>query len=117
MLVSDFDFELPPERIALRPANPRDSARMLEVRGRALADCTMRDLPARLQPGDVLVVNDTRVIPAQFEGLRIGGSARVGVTLHKREAPDSWWSFVKNARRLKTQDRVDFGQCLHGEVQ
>lgn len=119
MLVSDFDFDLPPERIALRPVAPRDSARMLEVRGAALYDHIMRDLPGRLSPGDVLVVNDTRVIPAQFSGLRKsqGSEARIGITLHKREGQDRWWAFVKNARRLRPADRVDFGAGLHGIVE
>jgi S-adenosylmethionine:tRNA ribosyltransferase-isomerase len=112
MRVSDFDFELPPERIALRPVSPRDSARMLEVRGGGSGDYTMRDLPSRLRAGDVLVVNDTRVIPAQLRGVR--GAARIGVTLHKREAADSWWSFVKNARRVKPGDRFDFGAGVSG---
>ncbi len=114
MLVADFDFDLPPERIALRPVSPRDSARMLEVRGSALGNFSMRDLPSRLRPGDVLVVNDTRVIPAQLHGT--AGNARIGVTLHKREAADIWWSFVKNARRLKPGSSVDFGAGLSGEV-
>lgn len=118
MLVADFDFDLPPERIALRPASPRDSARMLEVRGRTLGDFIMRDLPARLRAGDVLVVNDTRVIPAQLHGTTgvDGAGSRIGVTLHKREAADVWWSFVKNARRLKPGTRVDFGAGLTGDV-
>jgi S-adenosylmethionine:tRNA ribosyltransferase-isomerase len=114
MRVSDFDFELPPESIALRPASPRDSARMLEVSSQGLADLSMRDLPGRLRAGDVLVINDTRVIPAQLHGSK--GGARVGVTLHKREAADMWWSFVKNVRRLKTGDWVEFGAGLAGEV-
>ncbi|WP_426168562.1 tRNA preQ1(34) S-adenosylmethionine ribosyltransferase-isomerase QueA [Sandarakinorhabdus sp. DWP1-3-1] len=114
MQVADFDFELPPERIALRPASPRDAARLLEVRGGLLGDFTMRDLPGRLRAGDVLVINDTRVIPAQLHGTR--GAARIGVTLHKREAEDMWWSFVKNARRLRIGDSVDFGAGLSGEV-
>jgi S-adenosylmethionine:tRNA ribosyltransferase-isomerase len=114
MHVADFDFDLPPECIALRPVSPRDSARMLEVRGGQLGDFTMRDLPGRLRAGDVLVVNDTRVIPAQLHGT--AGNARIGVTLHKREAADMWWSFVKNARRVRPGDHVDFGAGLSGEV-
>ena len=110
MLVSDFDFDLPPERIALRPAVPRDSARLLEVRGASMSDHIFRDLPSRLAPGDVLVINDTRVIPAQLHGQR--GEARIGVTLHKREGLKLWWSFVKNARRLKIGDVVSFGEAL-----
>jgi S-adenosylmethionine:tRNA ribosyltransferase-isomerase len=114
MRVADFDFDLPPERIALRPVSPRDSARMLEVRGAVLGDFTMRDLPSRLRAGDVLVVNDTRVIPAQLHANH--GNARIGVTLHKREAADIWWSFVKNARRIRAGDVVSFGHELTGTV-
>ena len=114
MRVADFDFELPPENIALRPVSPRDAARMLVVEGGRLGDFTMRDLPGRLRAGDVLVVNDTRVIPAQLHGSK--GAARIGVTLHKREAPDKWWSFVKNARRIRPGDFVDFGVGLTGEA-
>src|SRR6185295_16792693 len=95
------------DRIALRPANPRDSARLLEVRGGAIADHGVRDLPALLRRGDILVFNDTRVIPAQLEGRR--GEARIGATLHKREGPRAWRAFVRNARRLGDGDRVDFG--------
>jgi S-adenosylmethionine:tRNA ribosyltransferase-isomerase len=114
MRVADFDFDLPEERIALRPVSPRDSARLLDVRGDGLGDFTFRDLPGRLRAGDVLVVNDTRVIPAQLHGRR--GEASIGVTLHKREAADEWWSFVRNARRVKPGDSVDFGAGLTGTV-
>ena len=106
MRVADFDFDLPAERIALRPARPRDSARLLLVDGAGLSDHEVIDLPVLLEPGDVLVFNDTKVIPAQLEGRR--GNARLGVTLHKREGPRSWWAFVRNARRLRAGDRVDF---------
>jgi S-adenosylmethionine:tRNA ribosyltransferase-isomerase len=108
MRVDLFDFELPPERIALRPARPRDSARLLSVEGARLSDHDMLDLPSLLRPGDVLLFNDTKVIPAQLEGRR--GEARIGATLHKREGPRSWWSFVRNARRLHVGDKVDFGE-------
>ena len=116
MRVADFDFELPPERIALRPASPRDSARLLEVRGSTLADLSVNDLPFRLRSGDVLVINDTRVIPAQLTGRKGDATtgATIGVTLHKREAVDRWWSFVRNARRVKPGDRVGFGAGLTG---
>ena len=107
MRVDLFDFDLPPERIALRPARPRDSARLLQVADGALADHIMSDLPALLRPGDVLVFNDTRVIPAQLEGMR--GSARIGATLHKREGPRDWRAFIRNAKRLREGDRIDFG--------
>ena len=107
MRLSDFDFELPAERIALRPARPRDSARLLVVRGLEIADRSVLDLPALLAPGDVLVFNDTKVIPAQLEGKR--GAANVGATLHKREGPRAWRAFLRNARRARVGDTIDFG--------
>ncbi len=107
MRVDLFDFELPPERIALRPARPRDAARMLVVEAGGLRDRAVGDLPDLLRAGDVLVFNDTRVIPAQLEGRR--GDAKVGATLHKREGPRRWWSFVRNAKRVRLGDRIDFG--------
>lgn len=107
MQVDLFDFALPPERIALRPAAPRDAARMLVVEGSAMRDAIVRDLPACLRPGDCLVFNDTRVIPAQLEGTR--GEARIGATLHKREGPRSWRAFIRNAKRLRDGDAIDFG--------
>jgi S-adenosylmethionine:tRNA ribosyltransferase-isomerase len=102
-----FDFELPPERIALRPAEPKDSARLLRVGSDGLADHLVSDLPKLLRAGDVLVFNDTRVIPAQLEGTR--GEARIGATLHKREGPRDWRAFVRNAKRVRDGDRIDFG--------
>ncbi|KPF64153.1 S-adenosylmethionine:tRNA ribosyltransferase-isomerase [alpha proteobacterium AAP81b] len=114
MRVADFDFDLPPERIALRPASPRDAARLLEVRRDGRTDLAVADLPTRLAPGDVLVVNDTRVLPAQLAGRK--GNAAIGVTLHKRVGDAAWWSFVRNARRLKPGDTVDFGAGLTGRV-
>ena len=107
MNVDLFDFELPADRIALRPASPRDAARMLVVDGAGLHDRIVSDLPAELRAGDLLVFNDTRVIPAQLEGTR--GGARIGATLHKREGPRRWRAFVRNARRLRDGDVVDFG--------
>jgi len=107
MRVDLFDFELPTDRIALRPARPRDSARLLMVAGARISDHAVLDLPSLLKPGDVLLFNDTKVIPAQMEGRR--GNASIGATLHKREGPRSWWSFVRNARRLHVGDRVEFG--------
>jgi S-adenosylmethionine:tRNA ribosyltransferase-isomerase len=109
MRVDLFDFELPPDRIALRPARPRDAARMLVVdRDRPFSDHGVRDLPRLLGKGDVLVVNDTRVIPAQLEGRR--GEARIGATLHKRLDLRRWQAFVRNAKRLEAGDRIDFAQ-------
>jgi S-adenosylmethionine:tRNA ribosyltransferase-isomerase len=106
--VDAFDFALPPDRIALRPASPRDSARLLLVgRGGRLEDRSVTDLPSLLRPGDTLVFNDTKVIPARLEGRR--GEARVGATLHKREGPRQWRAFVRNAKRVRDGDRIDFG--------
>jgi S-adenosylmethionine:tRNA ribosyltransferase-isomerase len=107
MRVDLFDFELPPERIALRPARPRDSARMLVAHGESrLTDAVVSDLPTWLRAGDVLVFNDTRVIPAQLEGMR--GNARIGATLHKRIDLRRWQAFVRNAKRLHQGDVIDF---------
>lgn len=110
MRVDLFDFELPQDRIALRPVRPRDAARMLVVRGAgAFEDRGVRDLPDLLEPGDVLVFNDTRVIPAQLEGRRAGGEAKIGATLHKRVDLRRWQAFVRNAKRLKEGDQIVFG--------
>jgi S-adenosylmethionine:tRNA ribosyltransferase-isomerase len=106
MRVDLFDFDLPTDRIALRPARPRDAARMLLVEGERLSDRGVLDLPDILRPGDVLVFNDTRVIPAQLEGRR--GEASVGATLHKREGLRSWWAFVRNAKRVRDGDVIEF---------
>ena len=116
MRVDLFDFELPPERIALRPARPRDAARMLVVEGeRPFADRHVRDLPQLLRAGDVLVFNDTRVIPAQLEGRR--GDARIGATLHKRLDLRRWQAFIRNAKRLKPGDTVEFGRGVSALVE
>jgi len=108
MKVDRFDFTLPADRIALRPASPRDAARMLVLDGAATHDAGMRDLPRFLSPGDLLVFNDTRVIPAQLEGRR--GNATIGATLHKREGPRRWRAFIRNAKRLHEGDAIDFGE-------
>jgi S-adenosylmethionine:tRNA ribosyltransferase-isomerase len=114
MKVADFDFDLPRSLIAERPAEPRDAARLLHV-GAALADRVMRDLPDLLRPGDLMVFNDTRVIPARLVGRR--GVARIEATLHKQEAPDRWRAFARPAKRLKPGDRIDFGDgALGAEV-
>ncbi|MDJ0641334.1 MAG: tRNA preQ1(34) S-adenosylmethionine ribosyltransferase-isomerase QueA [Erythrobacter sp.] len=111
MKVDLFDFELPQERIALRPVRPRDAARMLVVRGTdaPFEDRGVRDLPDLLDPGDVLVFNDTRVIPAQLEGRRADGEAKVGATLHKRIDLRRWQAFIRNAKRVKEGDGLVFG--------
>ncbi|MEP9353559.1 tRNA preQ1(34) S-adenosylmethionine ribosyltransferase-isomerase QueA [Xanthobacter sp. KR7-65] len=126
MRVDAFDFELPEQHIALRPAEPRDSARMLVVRAGCepqLQDGSVRDLPAFLAPGDALVVNDTRVIPAALEGIRTragGAEVRMEATLVKRLAPDRWRAFAKPGKRLKVGDRIRFGAegstCLLGAL-
>lgn len=107
MRVDLFDFALPQELIALRPAVPRDSARLLHLEGGDTRDLIVRDLPSLLAPGDCLVFNDTRVIPAQLEGRR--GEAKIGATLHKREGLRDWRAFVKNAKRLREGDQILFG--------
>lgn len=108
MRVDLFDFELPQELIALRPVRPRDAARMLYVPGEGdFEDKGVRDLPSLLYPGDVLVFNDTRVIPAQLEGRR--GEAKIGVTLHKREDLRRWQAFIRNAKRVREGDELVFG--------
>ncbi|ANI77071.1 MULTISPECIES: tRNA preQ1(34) S-adenosylmethionine ribosyltransferase-isomerase QueA [Sphingobium] len=109
MRVDLFDFDLPPESIALRPASPRDSARLLLVSGDApFEDHSVRDLPALLCAGDVLVFNDTKVIPAQLEGRR--GEAKIGATLHKRLGLRQWQAFLRNAKRVRDGDQIDFGE-------
>ncbi|PTW61014.1 S-adenosylmethionine:tRNA ribosyltransferase-isomerase [Breoghania corrubedonensis] len=114
MRVDDFDFELPEDRIALRPARPRDSARQLIVHPGGegeLSDDIVANLVNHLRPGDALVFNDTKVIPAQLEGTRErdGAIARVGVTLHMRVAADRWRAFVRPAKKLLVGERVRFG--------
>lgn len=113
MRVDLFDFDLPEDRIALRPAEPRDAARMLVVRpGAGFTDDSVRDLPELLNPGDVLVLNDTRVIPSRLHGLRVRGenAARVEVMLHKREGADRWRAFARPAKKLAVGDRIRFGE-------
>ncbi len=108
MRVNLFDFDLPTDLIALRPARPRDAARLLQVGATgAFADLGVTDLPNLLRAGDVLVFNDTRVIPAQLEGRR--GQARIGTTLHKRIDLRRWQAFVRNGRRLHLGDVIEFG--------
>jgi S-adenosylmethionine:tRNA ribosyltransferase-isomerase len=114
MRVDLFDFELPRDRIALRPARPRDSARLLLVEGDRISDRQVLDLPALLQAGDLLVFNDTKVIPAQLEGKR--GEASIGATLHKREGPREWQAFLRNARRARVGDAIDFGAGVKASV-
>ena len=112
MQLADFDFELPEDRIALRPVSPRDAARLLLVRpGQALADLTVADLPSQLRAGDVLVLNDTRVIPARLKGRRVreGSDIAVEATLHKRLSPSKWSAFMRPGKKLAPGDRIHFG--------
>jgi S-adenosylmethionine:tRNA ribosyltransferase-isomerase len=106
MQLADFDFDLPPDRIAQQPARPRDAARLLRVSHEGLADRVVRDLPDLLRPGDVLVVNDTRVIPAQLTARR--KDARVGLTLDQPRADGTWHALARNARRLHKGDELRF---------
>jgi S-adenosylmethionine:tRNA ribosyltransferase-isomerase len=124
MQLADFDFDLPEDRIALRPASPRDAARLLVVApGRPLQDLAVADLPGQLRAGDVLVLNDTRVIPARLKGVRTREESRVAVeaTLHKRLGPHLWTAFMRPGKRLAPGDRVTFGEatdraCLLGAL-
>ncbi len=121
MRTADFDFDLPDDHIALRPAEPRDSARLLVVRDGGLEDRIIRDLPHFLRPGDALVFNDTRVIPARLSGVRErvgpeGATLTVAIeaTLHHRDAPDVWSAFMKPGKRIKAGDRIRFGAASDG---
>jgi S-adenosylmethionine:tRNA ribosyltransferase-isomerase len=123
MDVSLFDFELPEERIALRPASPRDSARMLVVHADgSLQHAHVRDLPNYLRRGDALVVNDTRVIPARLHGRRLprggmaGEGAKIELLLHKRIAPDRFLAFARPAKKLARGDRLQLGQGMSATV-
>ena len=118
MQLSDFDFELPEDRIALRPAEPRDSARLLQVKpGGGLSDHRVRDLPALLRRGDILVVNETRVIPARLRGRRLRGASDIAVeaTLHQRVSERTWRAFMRPGKKITVGDRLMFGD-LFAEV-
>jgi S-adenosylmethionine:tRNA ribosyltransferase-isomerase len=114
MRVDLFDFELPEERIALRPIVPRDAARLLVINAKtnSFEDRWVRDLPALLRPQDALVVNDTRVIPARLEGIRVRGDAvaQIEVNLHARENDNTWRAFARPAKRLAVGERIRFGE-------
>ncbi|WP_112974079.1 MULTISPECIES: tRNA preQ1(34) S-adenosylmethionine ribosyltransferase-isomerase QueA [unclassified Rhizobium] len=126
MRVDLFDFELPDERIALRPAEPRDSARLLVVDPNGetkISDHRVSDLPSFLKAGDALVFNDTKVIPAQLEGIRYregAGGQQVSATLHMRVGANRWKAFAKPGKRIKVGDRIAFGHggesCLLGSL-
>ena len=123
MRVSDFDFALPPERIALRPVSPRDAAKLLVVRADGLDDRIVRELPQLLRRGDVLVFNNTKVIPAALSGLRIGRGGttpRIAALLHMRLDGSRWKAFAKPGKKLQAGDRIRFGAegrvCLLGNL-
>lgn len=125
MRTDQFDFTLPADRIALRPVQPRETARLLVVKpggNPEFTDHIVRDLPELLRAGDTLVVNDTKVISAALRGRRIGAGveSRIDVNLHKRIDGSRWRAFVRPARRLRVEDRVRFGEegrvCLLGEL-
>jgi S-adenosylmethionine:tRNA ribosyltransferase-isomerase len=109
-----FDFDLPEELIAQRPASPRDSARLLDVAADGLHDRIVRDLPQQLQHGDLLVFNDTRVIPARLLGTRRSGG-RVETLLIRQRAADRWLAFARPGKRLKVGDNLAFSG-LNGRV-
>ncbi len=115
MRVDLFDFDLPDDRIALRPADPRDGARLLVVPpSDAFVDSRVLALPQWLAPGDALVVNDTRVLPARLDGSRARGDsvARIEATLHKRDGEDRWRAFARPGKRLAIGDRIRFGAAV-----
>ena len=115
MRVDAFDFELPPAAIAARPATPRDSARLLEVAASGLTDRTVGELPQLLRPGDVMVFNDTRVIPARLLGQR--GVVPIELLLHREKAPGRWLTFARPAKRLKPGQTIDFGEGFTASVE
>lgn len=119
MRVDAFDFDLPKDCIADRPVRPRDAARLLDVAPDGLHDRGVLDLPGLLRPGDVMVFNDTRVIPARLEGVRHGeqATARVEATLHQRLGPDTWAAFVKGAKKLKVGQTVEFADGFSARVE
>ncbi len=106
MKVSDFDFDLPQELIAQHLLEPRDAARLLHI-GENLSDLGVKDLPGLLNPGDILVFNNTKVIPSRLTGKR--GEATVEVTLHKQDSNNTWWAFARPAKRLRPGDKLIFG--------
>src|ERR1700730_7818766 len=115
MHIDDFDFDLPRELIALHPCEPRDAARLMVIPASGgFEDRRISDLPALLHPGDLLVFNDTKVIPARLTGRR--GAAVVEVTLHRDLGGGSWRAFAKGARRLRVGDRLVFAEDFFGVV-
>jgi S-adenosylmethionine:tRNA ribosyltransferase-isomerase len=114
MRVAEFDFDLPKELIAQRPVTPRESARLLAVQQDGLSDHYIRDLPDLLEPGDLLVFNDTRVLPARLTAKR--GEAKVEITLHQPIDEGRWRAFAKPARKCGLGDRLEIGPDFEAEV-
>ena len=121
MRVDLFDFDLPPDLIAQRPVSPRDSARLLDIAPDSLHDCAVRDLPALLRAGDLLVFNDTKVIPARLKGVRQAGAGRQDVAVEAllvRDLQDGrWLCFARPAKRLRPKDRLEFARGLTASVE
>jgi S-adenosylmethionine:tRNA ribosyltransferase-isomerase len=116
MDVSQFDFELPDSHIALRPAVPREAAKLLHLMPDGThQDLRVGDLPTLLRAGDCLVFNDSKVLPVQLTGIR--GQARIGVTLVERAGHNRWWAYVKNAKRIKIGDEVVFADDVTARAQ
>jgi len=118
MLLSDFDYHLPPERIAQRPIEPRDAARLLVLprAGGPVEHRVFRDLPCYLRPGDLLVLNDTRVLPARLQGRKVGTGGRVEVLLLREHPGDRWEALVSPGRRLQVGARLEFASELWAQV-
>jgi S-adenosylmethionine:tRNA ribosyltransferase-isomerase len=119
MRLDDFDFDLPEDLIALRPARPRPASRLLVAEGRRITDSTVGSLGDFLRPGDLLVLNDTRVIPGRLVGVRRrtgGAEARIEATLLEPAGEGRWRALARPGKRLAVGDRIDFGACLSGDV-
>ena len=114
MRLDDFDYHLPPERIAAEPAKPRSAAKMLDMRGGGLTDRIVAELPDCLNDGDLLIVNNTRVLPARLVGKR--GEAKINITLHQRADDAVWRAFAKPAKKLREGDIVVFSETLSAEI-
>ncbi|HYR67244.1 MAG TPA: tRNA preQ1(34) S-adenosylmethionine ribosyltransferase-isomerase QueA [Reyranella sp.] len=121
MRVDLFDFDLPDDLVAQRPASPRDSARLLDVAADGLHDRSVRDLPSLLRRGDLLVFNDTKVIPARLIGVRLGASGRQDVAVEALLIRDlgrgRWLSFARPAKRLRPGDKLSFAGRLNAKVE
>ena len=123
MLLSDFDFELPEELIAIRPASPRSSARLLMARGDKIDDKLVSDLPKFLKPGDRLVLNDTKVLPVRMSGVRNRSfdgnkiaSANIEVTLLTKKKQRTWGALIKPLRRMKLGEKIIFDKSFYAKL-